>query len=342
MKFSYLSLFFSLIATPTLVAAQDTSISSQLADKSLLLDIIKLDAERFMAVGERGHVLSGSNLTNTQQHVIPTKSTLTALTQNGNSIWAVGHDLTILYSPDKGETWHLQFQDITSEKPFLDVLFFSESHGIAVGAYGAFYRTRDAGVTWQKELNASLLHPDDQDYLDEIRELDGEEFYLEELASILPHFNRLNIANGVLYMVGETGLIAQSKDQGSSWERIDIDYDGSFFALANTSKGLLVAGLRGNTFLQTIDGWQSISLCEDASVNSVTVLDSNTVLALQNNGYYSTIDISDMSRDVTCADNKVSSIQIPEKASILNAISFNDQIISVSASGLSSLNNNKK
>ena len=342
MKFSYLSLFFSLIATPSLLAAQDTSIPSQLADKSLLLDIIKVDDKRFMAVGERGHVLSGSGLINTQQHVIPTKSTLTALTQYGSAIWAVGHDLTILHSPDKGETWQLQFQDLSSEKPFLDVLFFSESHGIAVGAYGAFYRTRDAGITWQKELNASLLHPDDQEYLDEIRELDGEEFYLEELASILPHFNRLSFSQGVLYMVGETGMIAQSKDQGISWERIEIDYEGSFFALANTSKGLLVGGLRGNSFLQTTTGWQTITMCEDASVNSVTVLDTNMVLALQNNGYYTTIDISDMTRDIACANNTVSSIQTPEKTSILNAITLNDQIIAVSASGLSSLNNNKK
>ena len=138
---------------------------------------------------------------------------------------AIHHDLTILHSPDMGETWLVQFQDISSEKPFLDVLFFTESHGIAVGAYGAFYRTRDGGVTWQKELNASLLHPDDQAYLDEIRELDGEEFYLEELASILPHFNRVTFANGILYMVGETGMIAQSQDQGMTWQRIEIDYD---------------------------------------------------------------------------------------------------------------------
>lgn len=342
MKFSYLSLLFSLIATPAVIAAQESSIASHLANKSLLLDIINIDTDRFMAVGERGHVLSGSSLDNTYQHIIPTKSTLTALTQLDNGLWAVGHDLTILHSPDMGETWLVQFQDISSEKPFLDVLFFTESHGIAVGAYGAFYRTRDGGVTWQKELNASLLHPDDQAYLDEIRELDGEEFYLEELASILPHFNRVTFANGILYMVGETGMIAQSQDQGMTWQRIEIDYDGSFFAIADTPQGLIVGGLRGNTFMQTPNGWQTITLCEEASVNSFTVLDSNTILALQNNGYYTSIDISNMDKDITCENNTVSSIQSPEKTSILNAIRFNDQVISVSASGLSSINNNKK
>ena len=94
--------------------------------------------------------------------------------------------------------------------------------------------------------------------------------------------------------------------------------------------------------MQTPNGWQTITLCEEASVNSFTVLDSNTILALQNNGYYTSIDISNMDKDITCENNTVSSIQSPEKTSILNAIRFNDQVISVSASGLSSIYNNKK
>ena len=61
-------------------------------------------------------------------------------------------------------------------------LVSDENNGVAVGAYGLFYRTIDGGVTWIKELHASVLPQDDIDYLESIK--DDPAFYEEELSFI--------------------------------------------------------------------------------------------------------------------------------------------------------------
>lgn len=316
----------------------DEAIISKLANKSLLLDTATIANNELIAVGERGHVLIGTNVDTMVQQAVPSRVTLTAVTSVGELIWVAGHDLTILHSADNGRTWSVQYSDIDSEKPFLDILFFDAQHGIAIGAYGAFFRTLDGGNNWEKELNASLLHPDDIEYLEEIRELDGDEAYNDELSSILPHFNRITSHQDIVYMVGETGLIAQSADQGRTWSRVEIDYEGSFFAVNIINDQLIVGGLRGNTFIMNEDEWEAVRLCQEASVNSLVVSGSDTITALQNNGYITHIQINSES-DLNCGSVALRTSQSDAKVSIVSGVMHNGILVTVAANGIAEIKN---
>ncbi len=328
-------LSLSLLLSLSVEAEQ--SLPAKLVADSILLDIIAISDTQYLAVGERGHVITGQSLTDFTQIIVPTTASLTAVAQVNQKLWAVGHDYTIIHSDDNGQTWQTQFTDISKERPLLDVVFFDEQQGIAIGAYGSFMRTIDGGSTWQTELHASLLHPDDIEYLEEVREFDGEAFYLEELESILPHLNRVFYSGNQLYMAGESGMLAQSNDLGATWQRIDINYEGSFFDIIAIDDVLVAAGLRGNLFIrQGAEQWTSVDLCHTSSINSLFI-NNDKIVALSNNGYVANIDYTNLSSQPTCSDPAINVVHNADKITIINAITFNNMSIAVTSDGLAQL-----
>lgn len=333
----------SLALSSVSIAHAEEAFIAPLVEQSVLLDI---DAESFaVIVGERGHVLVSDNGIDFKQVSVPSLSTLTAAAVVGSHIWAVGHDATILHSSDKGATWEVQNFQPNLQRPFLDVLFFDATHGIATGAYGLFYRTTDGGQTWNTERHASLLDPYDREYLEEIRKED-EAFYQQELESILPHLNRINRDGETLYLAGESGLLATSLDMGKSWERYSVDYTGSFFDIKPLDASTVLAvGLRGNIFVMRDEKtWEYVNTCSTSTLNSI-VVGSDSVTALGNNGIMVTaqrpLPISDrdpFSTPVDCTPGEgISVSQVDDKAALLNAISFNGKLIAVSANGIKTL-----
>ena len=270
---------------PAMVGGQESTHAfiAPLASKSLLLDIVYHD-DHFVAVGERGHILLSQDGESWQQVEVPTLATLTAVDFKHASGWAVGHDATILHTEDGGLSWQIQYQAPELEKPLLDVLFFDPQHGIAVGAYGLFLRTQDGGKNWLTEMHPELLNPDDVDYMQELKQED-EAFYLQELQSILPNLNRVSFDGTTLYLAGEAGLLAQSSDFGASWQRMEIDYIGSFFDIHKSASGrLLAAGLRGNLFEYQQGEWAAIETNTTFTFNSIVALNADTTLIMGNNG----------------------------------------------------------
>lgn len=265
---------------------QDAAVQSKLVSQSLLLDIQNVNDKFLVAVGERGHIIRSTNGQDWQQVTVPTKATLTAVFFVNDKLgWAVGHDATILNSQDGGISWQLQQSLPLLERPLLDVIFTDNNHGIAVGAYGLYYQTSDAGITWQQKFHLSLLTEDDIDYLMELKAEDTQA-YLEERASLLPHFNRIYINQQAFYLAGELGLLANSNDQGNSWQRLPEIYQGSFYDITKTAAGrYLAVGLRGNIFTKTAEGtpWQKIEINSKALLNSV-VLSDEKVFVLGNSG----------------------------------------------------------
>lgn len=261
------------------------SLQAPLVKESLLLDIVS--EEYTVVVGERGHVLIGSHQGQFSQANVPTQATLTSVATVGDHIWAVGHDAVILYSHNRGKDWQLQMESPDLEKPFLDVFFFDENNGLAIGAYGLFYRTTDGGESWLKEQHTELLDPYDREYLEEIKNED-EEFYIEELNSILPHLNHISYstATNTLLLAGEAGLLAQSVDYGKSWKRLPVNYTGSFFAInAIDETTIVAAGLRGNIFVsKNGQEWRYLQTCSAATVNAIWVDSKQTLHFLSNNG----------------------------------------------------------
>lgn len=263
------------------------SMKAPLVSQSLLLDITKVGENKLVAVGEHGHIITSNDGIAWLQSDVPVQATLTSVFfYNAQLGWAVGHDATILHTKDAGLTWQVQQYKPELEKPFLDIVFKTPLEGVAIGAYGLFSRTTDGGETWHSEFHDEFLLPDDAEYLAELKQED-EEAYLDEAASILPHFNRLSIDGRTLYMVGEIGLIAKSNDFGVNWHVFDEIYQGSFFDITRSQKGnLLVVGLRGHVFRSIHNGtpWQNINTQTTALINDIVLADDNTILLLANNG----------------------------------------------------------
>lgn len=314
-------LIILLLLFSSCLSAQEALIQPQAAKQ--ILSAVSEDNR--VIVGERGHVFIYANQQLMQQPNV-TKSFLTNVTWHKNTYWAVGHDLTIINSQD-GSHWQTLMQAPEQDKPFFDITFLSNDEGLAVGAYGAFYRTVDAGNTWRPELHASFLPAEEVDYLQEIREFDGEDIYLEELSAILPHLNAIHSHQDDVYVVGEMGLVAVSKDKGHNWSRMSLPYAGSFFALASSESGLLVGGLRANLWWYAFASktWQAIPLCVTDNINYIRHLGEERFLIAGNNGLNAYLDLQHIPKD--CSDPNVVVRHLPSKQSILAIDQHKQQLL---------------
>lgn len=327
MRTHFVSFFVVCICILGLPAYGETSTAyiAPLAKESLLLDIEPVSDEKIIVVGERGHILESTNGLDWQQQTVPTTATLTAVffltPQLG---WAVGHDATILVTQDGGQHWAIQQQNPELEKPLMDIHFFDQQNGIAIGAYGLFYRTEDGGQSWKRELHAEFLNKDDQEYLADLKQED-EQLYKQELSSILPHLNRLSsVVNHRIYLAGEAGLLAFSDDNGRHWQRMDVDYYGSFFAVHHYDTGeVLVAGLRGNVFSFKNNQWSSIDSHTTSSFNSIVELTDERTLLVGNNG-----------RTLLLKDGQGVLSQSPDGKAIIDALVFKGQVIAATEAGI--------
>ena len=334
---------FSFILVAQFADAENGAFIAPLAKESVLLDIAVADYA--VAVGERGHVLVAIDSEDFVQVPTPTQSTLTSVAIVGDSIWAAGHDAVIIYSSDRGQSWQLQFSAPELDRPFLDITFFNENHGIAIGAYGLFYRTEDGGKSWVAERHAELLDPADQEYLEELR-AESEQYYIQELDSILPHLNRFTLFENQLVLVGESGLIASSSDFGKSWQRKSINYYGSFFdviGMQSPALGYLAVGLRGNAyFSDNGEQWQALQTCTNTTLNSLTRISESKLLAVGNNGvlveFALPLDEAIQASSTDCSTlSTVSVIQTEDKLAVLAVAELFDKYIAVTANGLSTI-----
>ena len=204
--------------------AQEVSEPFPRVTESLLIDIDRA-GKAWVAVGERGHVLRSEDSGNHwRQILVPTRELLTAVAfaPDGRHGTAVGHENTILTTNDGGLTWTLH--KVEGEFPviFLDTLWLDASRVYAVGAYGEFWESGDAGKSWsQRWISEEQLH-----------------------------FNALEKASdGTLFLAGESGTLLRSTDQGESWDPIDTPYYGSYHGLLVISDQILwVLGMRGHLY----------------------------------------------------------------------------------------------
>jgi photosystem II stability/assembly factor-like uncharacterized protein len=242
-----------------------------LAAHSLLLDLARA-GERYVAVGARGDVLLSSDGRDWKQAPVPTRTTFTAVSAVDAQIWAVGHDGVIAHSADGGEHWTLQrkdpwtpptdssdaMHDSRQGVPLLDVLFTDARHGYAVGAYSLALRTDDGGDTWKpmsvvaapKEEAAKPASTEggtDSGKDGSWTMSQGEKTIGQEAT---PHLNAIaRTGSGGLLIVGERGSAFRSHDDGATWQRQQLPYDGSMFGVIGyAGERVLAFGLRGHVF----------------------------------------------------------------------------------------------
>ncbi|WP_339538761.1 WD40/YVTN/BNR-like repeat-containing protein [Pseudomonas sp. RA_15y_Pfl2_54] len=265
---------FASVSAPVIAAEAPADVvyalESAKAAKSLMLDVVHAGA-RLVAVGDRGHILySDDQGKSWTQAKVPSRQLLTAVYfVDDKHGWAVGHDAQILASEDGGLTWTKQFEDLKRESPLLDVWFKDVNSGIAVGAYGALLETTDGGKHWE----------DISDRLD-----NEDQFHLNAIAAV---------KDAGLFIVGESGSMFRSADEGQTWEKLEGPYEGSLFGVIGTAQPqtLLAYGLRGNLYRSTDFGstWEQVELKAargslEFGLSGATLLEDGSIVIVGNGG----------------------------------------------------------
>lgn len=236
------------------------------ASSSVLLSIARA-GDRLVAAGEQGIVLlSDDSGANWRQAKVPAAVTLTNVRffQNRRG-WIVGHGGLVMSTDDAGETWvkrldggqaaQIELEAAKAaddgsgaarrrvvdaerlvadgaDKPFLDVYFRDETHGLVVGAYGLAFATEDGGKTW-RSIKSGIEKPTDK------------------------HLYAIHAEGADIWLAGEQGVLYRSRENMTSFSRQRSPYEGTYFgAMASSDGALIVFGLRGNAY-RTVDGGAS-------------------------------------------------------------------------------------
>lgn len=249
------------------IPVAEPAVMSDLAPRSLLLDVARA-GESLVAVGGRGHIVVSDDAGHSWEQVpCPTRATLTGVDfVNPQRGWAVGHDTVILATEDGGRSWDLVYSDVEAEAPLLDVRFSSATVGVALGAYGSYLETTDGGATWEGRW---------------ISDFDFHNHTLDRAP------------DGTLYIAAEAGAIFRSDDDGVSWQELPSPYEGSFFGTVPLADGVvLVHGLRGHIFRSEDRGatWTAIESGTVAMLTDGLQLDDGRVVLVGLGGTVLTSD----------------------------------------------------
>ena len=195
--------------------------------------------ERVVAAGERGRVLWSDDAGATWSvAATPTYQTITSLAfADARTGFATGHQGTLLRTTDGGANWR-QAQIDRDARPTLFAVHVDATRAIAVGAFGAYFESLDAGRHWTQRAIA----PADFD---------------RHLTGIAP------CGDGCLVIAGEAGTLLRSTDAGATWKAVSSPYEGSFFGALGIANGTVIAyGMRGHAFRSEDQGrsWKAIEL----------------------------------------------------------------------------------
>lgn len=284
-----------------------------LAANSLMLAIAK-SGDHFVAVGGRGQILLSADGTTWKQSPIQTRTTFTAIAAVDANVWAVGHEGVIAHSSDGGEHWEIQrsdpmkadaeaneaTRDPQQGAPLLSVLFTTAQHGFSVGAYSLALRTDDGGAGWKPMIVATpaakkgaVSKSDDIDDDDIAPAKDNDKMTFSEKdlkigEEASPHLNAIaRTGSGALIIVGERGSAFQSRDDGATWKRSQLPYDGSMFGVIGYENDHVLAfGLRGHVYESADLGthWAEVETNTELSLMGGSALQDGGAVIVGANG----------------------------------------------------------
>ena len=222
--------------------------------------------KRLVAVGDYGIViLSDDGKAYRQARSVPTRAVLTSVFfLDDKRGWAAGHDGTIVTTADGGESWQLQRDEPGKERVLLSIWFENALHGIAVGQFGLVLETDDGGKTWRERR---LVEAGEQ----------GDKHLMEIFAG----------ANGLVFVVAESGAIFRSEDAGRNWKVVQTDNKGSFWTgLALKDGSILAAGMRGHVYRSTDKGltWREVPVDSKQSLTAVLQRDDGQLVLYGSSG----------------------------------------------------------
>ena len=209
--------------------------------------------KRIVAVGEHGIILlsddGGKSFRQAEQ--VPSRATLTSVSFiNSSEGWVAGHWGVILHTLNGGESWTMQREELTVDRPLFCIRFRDALHGIAGGLWSLLLRTDDGGQTWSTV---------------ELPMADGRKAE-KNLFSLFAG------PENDVFITAERGAVYRSADFGKSWEERATGNAGSFWTgITLNNKVLLIAGLRGKIY-RSIDDGKSWSAVESGTKSSITAL----------------------------------------------------------------------
>ncbi|RJG02687.1 WD40/YVTN/BNR-like repeat-containing protein [Noviherbaspirillum sedimenti] len=282
-----------------------------LAQRGRLLAVAQAGSN-LVAVGPRGHILISRDAGQSWQQVqAPVSSDLVNVRfLNSKTGWAVGHDGIILNTTDGGLSWKKQFDgnqaaeiirrhygnlkastkkidgiadilrmgDEGADKPFFDILFVDDNEGFAVGAFNLAFHTKDGGKSWAPIID---------------RTGNPKGFHLYALA----------VSDGVLFLVGEQGLLRRWDRASERFVEMDSPYSGSYFGAVGDDKVLIVFGMRGNAFRSSDHGqsWTKLSVGALASITGASLLADILLISTQDGKLLISGDRGELFSEVTIA-----------------------------------------
>jgi len=221
--------------------------------------------QRIVAVGDHGVVLLSDDQGKTfrQAKVVPTRATQNAVSfVDDKEGWAVGHLGVVLHTVDGGETWTMQRDDLSSDRPLFTVWFKDSKLGFAGGLWGLLLKTTNGGNSWE-EVKLPVA-PDR-------KKADKNLFAL------------FSNKKGDLFIAAERGTVFKSKDGGQTWKEIVTGNPGTLWTgVALKSGTLIVAGLRGR-ILRSEDGgehWSEVDSGTKSSLTGITESIDGRILAV--------------------------------------------------------------
>lgn len=265
-------------------------------DDMIVMDLAAQDG-RYIAVGELGHILITKNPEG-KWHEAKVKgehqAALTAVTFIAEDVAiAVGHSGWIVRSEDGGQTWTEVHFDKKDSEPLLGIAGPYHGKLFAVGAFNQYFVSTNLGRTWhQVKLDMKKVGPEKEPKKKDQQKQKSDGSYnpfaafihgrspLQTMAQ-LHYYDIAQSTSGTLFMVGERGLIARSKDNGETWVRLDKFYEGSFYGLVPLPNNrMLIYGMRGHVYV-TDDGgktWQRVEIPVKYSVFAGTRTEKGVIV----------------------------------------------------------------
>lgn len=209
---------------------------------------------------------------------------LSGISDNLNSVhkdWIVGWAGVILHSTDSGTNWQKSFTGFTSWITGID--FVTELIGYASGQNGRVYRTFNGGESWEELYIGASLNLNDVDfwkyydltgsgavvgeangaYYTVFRTTDNGTTWLNRSFSIPQSYPATDLTEcyrmqNTNFVVGMTGIIARTKDGGSSWDIQNNPFQSyDLFAIDFESENVGWAAGSSGTVLKTTDNGEN-------------------------------------------------------------------------------------
>jgi len=232
----------------------------------VLMDITRA-GDRLVTVGERGFVLLSDDAGDTWRAVgTPVTRTLTGVAFNGDKLGvAVGHGGSLVRTEDGGESWTDVPMDDAYGESLLGVTALGDGKFAVYGAFGMYFDSTDGGRSWTKR---TILNEDFD-----------------------RHISQVVQANGLLWMVGESGTLATCDSLCTDYVEVPSPYQGSFFGMVVARDGALVIfGMRGTVYRSADNGqtWEKVEIDTTASFNGGRTLADGRIMLVGNAGLVAT------------------------------------------------------